>query len=214
MVRVNMPSSSYCTWRWPLLCVYVFLTNDAGRSCLSLLVRILRMPFFVRFVEMAVYLANNVPCCMSAPFHSKIRVTRMVSKGLILFPLEGHSGYGSWEVESSNSHVYASRLFPASTVTRFRLLSWIDGSSFELSLSLSPLLASAKHDKFIHHAKFNWVRIAIVICPPIVIACAQPQPWWTTHSFPLTSINRIRIMDLRLSGITLWVRCMWLSVVL
>lgn len=31
-------------------------------------------------------------------------LVRLVFKGLIIFPLEGHSGYGSWHVESSNNH--------------------------------------------------------------------------------------------------------------
>jgi lathosterol oxidase len=29
---------------------------------------------------------------------------RLMTKGLIVFPLEGHSGYGTWAVESSNNH--------------------------------------------------------------------------------------------------------------
>jgi sterol desaturase/sphingolipid hydroxylase (fatty acid hydroxylase superfamily) len=29
---------------------------------------------------------------------------RMMTKGLLVFPLEGHAGYGTWAVESSNNH--------------------------------------------------------------------------------------------------------------
>jgi sterol desaturase/sphingolipid hydroxylase (fatty acid hydroxylase superfamily) len=31
-------------------------------------------------------------------------LVRLMFKGLIIFPLEGHNGYGSWSIESSNNH--------------------------------------------------------------------------------------------------------------
>ena len=40
---------------------------------------------------------------MAAPF-LPLWLFRLLLKGLIVFPLEGHSGYGSWNVESSYNH--------------------------------------------------------------------------------------------------------------
>eukprot|EP00041_Stephanoeca_diplocostata_P008535 m.126381 g.126381 ORF g.126381 m.126381 type:complete len:338 (-) comp17370_c1_seq1:216-1229(-) len=50
--------------------------------------------------EAAVYFSSGPMLCLVAPFW----LVRLIIKSLIVFPLEGHSGYGSWNAESSFNH--------------------------------------------------------------------------------------------------------------
>ena len=51
-------------------------------------------------VESMIYFSMAPMISLFAP----LWLTRVVSKGLIVFPLESHSGFGSWDIEPSHAH--------------------------------------------------------------------------------------------------------------
>ncbi len=55
----------------------------------------------MHWIESSIYFSSAlIPGLIGCPF----TLVRLLFKSLLVFPLEGHNGFGSWEIEASNNH--------------------------------------------------------------------------------------------------------------